>query len=105
MVRKGEGQKKTKQNTTKQTKKQRKKRKEERKETPLPPPPLFFSLLTFLSAGPAIWVPGTGYSKLPFNGPTVPVPLVTFSFWTTERIIFYACPTVEKFLPIWKKKL
>ena len=96
---------KKKKNTTKQTKKQRKKRKEERKETPLPPPPLFFSLLTFLSAGPAIWVPGTGYSKLPFNGPTVPVPLVTFSFWTTERIIFYACPTVEKFLPIWKKKL
>ena len=59
------GEKKAKQN--KQKKKERKKRKEERKETPLPPPPLFFSLLTFLSAGPAIWVPGTGYSKLPFN--------------------------------------
>ena len=59
------GEKRTKQN--KQKKKERKKRKEEKKETPLPPPPLLFSLLTFLRASPAIWVPGTGYSKLPFN--------------------------------------
>ena len=29
----------------------------------------------------------------------------TTSFWTTERIVFYACSTPEKFLPIWKKKL
>ena len=59
------GEKRTKQNE--QKKKERKKRKEEKKETPLPPPPLLFSLLTFLRASPAIWVPRTGYSKLPFN--------------------------------------
>ena len=64
MARKGGGKK---QNKTKQTKKERKKRKEEKKETPQPPPPLIFSLLTFLRVSPANWVPGTGYSKLPFS--------------------------------------
>ena len=89
MSRKGGGQKK--QNTTKQTKKQRKKRKEERKETPLLP--------RYLGA----W---NRLLKITIQcRPTVPVPLVTLSFWTTERIVFYACPTPEKFLPIWKKKL
>ena len=59
------GEEKTKQNKT--NKKKRKKRKEEKKEAPLPPPSLFFSLLTFLRASHAIWVPGKGYSKWPFN--------------------------------------
>ena len=98
------GEKKAKQNKTNKKRKKEKKRREKR-NSPTSTPAVFFPT-HFFSRQPRYLGAWNRLLKITLQfSATVPVPLVTLSFWTTERIVFYACLTPEKVLPIWKKNL